>query len=57
MNDKKFIKTSDIETKETLLSLGYKIISEDNGIAVFINEARAEFTELKKVAYSDILSI
>lgn len=57
MTDKKFIKTSDLETKEKLLSLGYILISDNNNIATFLNEARAEFTELKKVAYSDILSI
>ena len=52
-----FIKTSDEETKDTLLSLGFKLQSQDNGIYTFINNSTLSFDDKKlKVAYSDVLT-
>lgn len=60
---KKFIKTSDSDTKETLLKLGFRLISEDsNGISTFLNDATKVVTyddksKNMKYSYSNILSI
>lgn len=54
----KFIKTSDPKTKETLLQLGYQLISDINGIATFLNESKIVFDQKdQKVIYSNLLEI
>ena len=39
----KFIKTQDLETKKTLESLGYQLISFDGRTATFINDSKLCF--------------
>jgi len=57
MNNAKFIKVSDDDTKQELIRLGFTMISEDECIAVFINDRTLTFDNKKmKVAYSDILT-
>lgn len=52
-----FLKTSDEETKNTLLSLGFKLQSQDNGVYTFINDSKMSFDDKKlKVAYSNVLT-
>ncbi len=41
----KFIKTQDLETKKTLESLGYQLISFDGTTATFVNDASLKFEE------------
>ena len=41
----KFIKTQDAETKRTLESLGYQLISFDGKTATFINDSKLHFDE------------
>lgn len=41
----KFIKTQDLETKKTLESLGYQLISFDGRTATFINDSKLHFDE------------
>ena len=51
----KFIRCSDKETIETLKKLGYQLLEDRNGIALFLNNsAKMDFDE-KKVAYTSIL--
>lgn len=57
MNNAKFIKVSDNDTKQELIRLGFTMISEDEYIAVFINDRPLTFDNKKmKVVYSDILT-
>ena len=54
----KFIKTSDSETKKTLIELGYQLISDTNGVATFLNDAKIAFDKKEnKVIYSNKLEI
>lgn len=55
----KFIKTQDAETKKTLESLGYQLISFDGKTATFINDASLKFENkgLKNTTFSNILSV
>lgn len=54
----KFIKTSDPATKKTLIELGYQLISDTNGIATFLNDAKITFDKKEnKVIYSNKLEI
>lgn len=49
-----FIKTSDPETREKLVSLGFAILSESNGVTTFINKTQAPSQfEAGKVAYTN----
>jgi hypothetical protein len=56
-----FIKTTDKETAEKLMSLGFQLVSQSNGIYTFLNQAPTNFnfdeTDKKKVAYTNILSM
>ena len=55
---KNFIKVSDEDTKRQLLDLGYKLLSEEGGIATFLNDkSRPQSFSCKKVVYSDKLNI
>lgn len=55
----KFIKTTDKETADTLLSLGFELFSEENGCYVFLNQnSTMNFIEspaLKHCVYTNIL--
>lgn len=55
----KFIKTQDAETKKTLESLGYQLISFDGKTATFINDTSLKFENkgLKNTTFSNILSV
>ena len=55
----KFIKTQDPETKKTLESLGYQLVSFDGRTATFINDASFKFNDegLDKITLSNILSV
>ena len=56
-NKNAFIKCSDPETIKQLEKLGYKKVSESNGLAVFINDTTKPQTFSKgKVAYSSIMT-
>lgn len=50
-----FIKTRDQETKQKLLDLGFKLITENMGEAVFLNDAHIRFDRksMKGAVYSD----
>ena len=53
-----FIKCSDKETIEQLEKLGYRKVSDTNGIAVFINDPSKPQTYAKKnVVYSSIMTM
>ena len=53
----KFIKTQDAETKKTLESLGYQLISFDGKTATFINDSKLHFdsAEIKNTVVSNKL--
>ena len=58
MEKKNFIKVSDVETKQQLLNLGYKLISEDGEMATFLNDmSRPQSFSCNKVVYTNKLSI
>lgn len=57
MNNAKFIKASDENTKKELLRLGFTMITEDENMAVFLNNRPIAFDNKKiKVAYSNTLT-
>ena len=52
-----FIKTKDPETKALLLKNGFQLLSESNGIATFLNDAKKKVSfDQKKVAYTNVLA-
>ena len=52
-----FIKTKDEETKNILLSLGYKLQSKDGEIYTFLNDNTLSFDDKKlKITYSNMLT-
>ncbi len=51
----KFIKTTDAETRDTLLKLGFKLIENDNSSWTFLNSDKLVFSD-NKVVYTDILN-
>ncbi len=58
MEKGKFIKVKDEETKQQLLDLGYKLLSEHNGIATFLNDfSKPQSFTCKKLAYSNKMEI
>ncbi len=58
MDKKNFIKVKDEETKQQLLDLGFKLLSEDGGIATFLNDTtRPQSFSCKKVVYTNILNV
>lgn len=52
-----FIKTSDEETKNKLLSEGFKLVSQDGNISTFLNDKVISFDDKSKIQYSNMLSI
>ena len=58
---KNFIKTTDKETAEKLISLGFQLMSQDNGVYTFLNQSSNNFNfdevDSKKMAYTNILSL
>lgn len=53
-----FIKTTDEETKSNLLRSGFKLVSQNGGMYVFLNDHSLVFDDKKnKIQYSNILTI
>ena len=56
-----FIKTTDKETADKLISEGFKLVSQSNGVYTFLNQLPNNFNfdeaDKKKVAYTNILSM
>lgn len=55
-----FIRTTDLSTATTLLSLGFQKVDENNGIYTFLNCDKLQFSEdidKSKIQYSNMLSI
>lgn len=56
MNNKPFIKTKDLKTKEELEKQGFILLTEQNGVFTFVNDGVQRFEgNTKKVAFSDKL--
>ena len=54
MEKKTFIKVKDEETKQQLLDLGYKLLSESGGIATFLNDlSKPQSFSCKKLVYTN----
>ena len=56
--DKKFIKTSSLETVAILQKLGFQQIDENNGIYTFLNDGNRLFEkgmDIEKVQFSNVL--
>ena len=58
MSKGNFIKTSDAETKKTLLALGFELISEDGNVSTFLNNSTLTFNDKDKlkITYSNMLT-
>ena len=57
IENKKFIRCSDKDTIEKLKKLGFKLISESEGIATFVNDTTKPITfEQKKMAYTNTIT-
>lgn len=58
MNNGRFIYTSNIQTKEELIKLGFKMIKEDCGRFVFANQPLKNFDGKKfnEVVYTNMLT-
>ena len=53
-----FIKVKDEDTKQQLLDLGYKLLSDKNGIATFLNNKdRSQSFSCKKVIYTNKMEV
>lgn len=56
-----FIKTTDKETADKLISEGFQLVSDSNGIYTFLNQTPQNFSfddiDKKKVAYTNMLSL
>jgi hypothetical protein len=59
--EKKFIKTTDVETANKLIAYGFTLVSQIGNVYTFINEAPKTFTfesiDAKKIVYDNILSL
>lgn len=59
--DKKFILTQDVEIARQLSAVGFRLISQNNGIYKFINQPPKNFTfdnfDVKKICFTDLLSL
>lgn len=59
--EKKFIKTTDKETADKLISAGFQLVSQSGSAYTFLNQLPTNFTfnevDKKKMAYSNILNI
>ncbi len=53
-----FIKTTDEATKEELLACGYTLMSEQGGVATFLNDGKKQnFTDKTKISFSNVLTM
>ena len=59
--DKKFIKTTDKETANKLIALGFKVVSQIGSVYTFWNELQQNMTfdsvDTTKIVYDDKLSL
>lgn len=53
--DTKFIRTTDTDTRDVLMKLGFKLINSDNSSWTFLNSDKLVFSD-NKVIYTDILN-
>lgn len=54
-----FIKTTDFATSETMKKLGFQVVNESNGVYIFMNTDKIQFSndiEKSKIQYSNILT-
>lgn len=58
---KNFIMTSDKETADKLISVGFQLVSQDNGTYTFLNQLPKNFSfeevDKTKMAYTNMLNI
>lgn len=54
----KFLKTTDTATSENLKKLGFQVVSESNGMYIFLNTDKLRFSSIdkSKIQYSNILT-
>lgn len=54
-----FIRTTDAETKNQLINLGFKLVSQDGNSFIFINDKNLsfEYSNKDKIKYTNILSV
>lgn len=56
-----FIKTTDKETAEKLMSLGFQLVSQDSSCYTFLNQVPTNFsfdeTDKKNIYYTNMLSL
>jgi hypothetical protein len=56
-----FIKTTDKETADKLISEGFQLVSQSNGVYTFLNQLPKNFSfdkvDQKKMAYTNTLNI
>lgn len=59
--EKKFIKTTDKETADKLISVGFQLVSQSGSVYTFINQLPKNFSvseaDTKKMAYTNTLII
>ena len=59
--EKKFIKTTDTETADKLMSAGFQLVSQSCNVYTFLNQPPKNFTfdevDKKKMAYTNALNI
>ena len=59
--EKKFIKTTDKETADKLMSAGFALVSHNSSVYTFLNLPPQNFSfaevDKKKMAYTNILNI
>ena len=58
---KNFIKTTDKETAERLISAGFQLISQSNGVYTFLNQPSQNFSvedvDKTKMVYTNMLNV
>lgn len=54
--DKKFILTTSTATKDKLLKLGFKLVSDSNENFIFLNDNKLNFSNLENIVYSNKLT-
>ena len=59
--EKNFIKTTDKETADKLVLVGFQLVSQDNGVYTFLNQPSNNFVfdevDKTKMVYTNILNI
>lgn len=54
-----FIRITDIDTKNSLIKQGFKLLSQDGSVYTFLNDPTLtfEYTNKDKIQYTNILAI